>query len=99
MNGQDATGLALKVPFFTMLIFMCRLLCRAGDVMCQRHERRFETPLVTCRPVHVAKLRVRGHEASPRAHGDIRAVSTVFPGIEMVEFVAHLLAPGVGAIV
>ena len=34
----------------------CTLLVSAGDVVCQRPDRRFEAGFVTCRHVHVAKL-------------------------------------------
>src|SRR5438067_1956779 len=60
---QYPVGFAV-VAFLITVIFIVRswgLSC-AGDVMCQRNEGRFETPLVTCRLVHVAKLGVRRHK-------------------------------------
>src|SRR5438128_3869767 len=60
--------------------------------MRQRNERRFEAWLVTCRCVHVAKLRVRGYRASPGTHRDECAVAAVFPGAERIEAPARGVA-------
>ena len=61
------------------------LLSSAGDTMCQRHERRVEAGLVTCRHVHVAKLAVRRRHAPPGTHRDVRAVAAFLPRREAEE--------------
>src|SRR5688500_7583900 len=60
VDERDAVPIRFRVgrPFDNSDLH-CNLLSCAGDVMCQRNERRFETPFVTCRLVHVAKLAVR----------------------------------------
>ena len=42
--------------FLITLTFIVLPLSSAGRVMRQRDDRRFKTPLVTCRQIHVAKL-------------------------------------------
>ena len=67
--------------------------------MRQRNDRRFETPLVTCRHVHVAKLCVRRRQASPGTHRDERAVAALLPGTEPIELLARALAQRIAAVV
>ena len=52
---QNPVGFTF-VAFLITLTFIVLSLSNAGRVMRQRDDRRFETPLVTCRQVHVAKL-------------------------------------------
>ena len=79
--------------FLRTLIFIVLSLCSAGRIMRQRNERRFETRLVTCRRVHVTKLRVRCHRTSPGAHGDEGAVATVLPRTDLLEPLARSVVP------
>src|SRR5439155_15865559 len=79
--------------FLTTLIFIVLSLCSAGRVMRQRNERRFERRLVTCRRVHVTKLRVRRHRTSPCTHGDEGTVATVLPRTDLLEPLARRLVP------
>ncbi len=92
MNGastqppQIPAGFMFEPFFTTLIVFILILLCNcAGRVMRQCDDRRFETPLVTCRRVHVAKLGMRRGDASTGAHRDERAVVALLPRRERVE--------------
>src|SRR5438552_1967725 len=70
-------------------------LSSAGRVMRQRNDSRFETGLVTCRQIHVAKLCMGGHQATPGTHRNKRAVLALVPRVKLVEPLARALAPRV----
>ena len=91
--------LEVERAFFDNRDFHCDLLSSAGHVMCQRDERRFKASLVTCRQVHVAKLRERGRQAPARTNGDEGTISALHPGVESIELLSCLLAQRVASII
>src|SRR5438552_18830535 len=92
--GHTPLGLTV-LAFFTTVIFILRLLCGAGRGMRQRNECRFEAALVTCRHVHVAKLRMGGRDAPAGADRNECAVAAGLPWSEPVEFLAGGVPPRV----
>src|SRR5439155_12685660 len=95
--GHIPLGLTV-LAFFTTVIFILLLLCRAGRGMRQRNECRFETALVTCRHVHVAKLRMGGRDAPAGADRNECTVAARLPWSEPVEFLARAVPPRVMAV-
>src|SRR5436190_11464337 len=85
--GHVPLGLTV-LAFFTTVIFILRLLWSAGRGVRQRNECRFEAALVTCRHVHVAKLRMGGRDAPAGADRNEGAVAAGLPWSEPVEFLA-----------
>jgi hypothetical protein len=85
---QKPVGRALAAFLMTLIFIVVLLLSGAGDGMCQRDERRIESPLVTRRHVHVAKLTVRGRDASAGTHGFFGDVADFFHGLVGMDFLA-----------
>src|SRR5262245_17090798 len=80
-------GLLDDSDFHTKSLLGC-----AGELLRQRNDRRFVTPLVTCRRIHVAKRHVRRCDAAPRTNGDEGAVATRVPWTEPIELFLRALA-------
>src|SRR6516162_5246178 len=95
-NGQVGPGFILTVPPLITRIFILPS-GKAGDLLCQRDERRFKTGLVTRRRIHVTKLRVRRHDTAAGADGNERAVAALIPWSQLLEPSTVALPPGLDA--